>query len=571
MDSRTKYHHHRRRRGCLRSYYYQYYIYCGRRPSRPVKLALVLAPALLVLLSILWWARSPEAAGRTAAPQPISFKARFRDMIREVERRLDGEIMSNAFRGEFSPRMCSEAKRQLIAPPPPLAAYAADRRSASTSNRPQAPWYAFRARPHTKKSQHLDVIEYSGLRIYPALSSVASQPYHSQMITVVAHLTVDRLERLSTFIHRLDASTTRVSAAIYVPNNFVDQGWSDVTAARHKIGLQLGCREENGKSECPNVDVHVVYGDTVDIAHASCKDGRLPPSRCLFYPIQELRNVALSMVRTAFVFSIDIDFIPSARGLFKRAMRMIQDHGSDGSGGGGGAEGLGGDTGPRNKKRVYVINLKDSRCGESGNFDDCKATDFLMPDHPAQSPSYTTKIAWAQSTAPQEVQYRLAYEPYFIGPTADLPRYDERFSYGNDKVQQVYDTAAAGFAFFVLPPSVGFLMHWEPDKNPAHLQSSRPLAHTRSPHSLLAMVARRAECVWPGSRDQFICDDNHVRRKWWWFWAFSSGFYKIAGCKSTEHRAWNQVFMTINEQRYVEQVSAARAAATRALPTVRDV
>ena len=27
------------------------------------------------------------------------------------------------------------------------------------------------------------------------------------------------------------------------------------------------------------------------------------------------------------------------------------------------------------------------------------------------------------------------------------------------------------------------------------------------------MVAKRAECVWPGSRDRFICNDNHVRRK----------------------------------------------------------
>ena len=27
----------------------------------------------------------------------------------------------------------------------------------------------------------------------------------------------------------------------------------------------------------------------------------------------------------------------------------------------------------------------------------------------------------------------------------------------------------------------------------------------------------------------------------------SSGFYKIAGCKSTEHRAWNTRFMTIKE------------------------
>ena len=65
--------------------------------------------------------------------------------------------------------------------------------------------------------------------------------------------------------------------------------------------------------------------------------------------------------------------------------------------------------------------------------------------------------------------------------------------------------------------------------------------------------------------------DNYVRRKLWWFWELSSGFYKIAGCKSTEHRAWNTKFMTIKEERTAETLSAKRAATTKALPIIRGL
>ena len=110
---------------------------------------------------------------------------------------------------------------------------------------------------------------------------------------------------------------------------------------------------------------------------------------------------------------------------------------------------------------MWVINLRDSVCDSSGNFEGCKPQGMLMPDHPSHAPSYKTSLPWQESAEPQPIDYEFAYEPYFIGRTDDLPLYDERFWYGNDKVQQCYDTAAAGFKFFVLPPSVGSLVHWE--------------------------------------------------------------------------------------------------------------
>ena len=53
-------------------------------------------------------------------------------------------------------------------------------------------------------------------------------------------------------------------------------------------------------------------------------------------------------------------------------------------------------------------------------------------------------------TEPYRVPYRPYFEPYIIGPK-DLPRYDETFFYGADKVSHIYEVSAAGYAFVVLP------------------------------------------------------------------------------------------------------------------------
>jgi hypothetical protein len=105
---------------------------------------------------------------------------------------------------------------------------------------------------------------------------------------------------------------------------------------------------------------------------------------------------------------------------------------------------------------------------------------------------------------------------------------------GNDKVQQCYDTAAAGFKFYVLPPSVGTLVHWEHDAPDAF--APKPLATTQTPMGLLGSAIRRAECAWPGSRDRFVCDSNLVRRSTLWYRLTTPAFYRIVGCSNTEQR-----------------------------------
>lgn len=76
---------------------------------------------------------------------------------------------------------------------------------------------------------------------------------------------------------------------------------------------------------------------------------------------------------------------------------------------------------------------------------------------------------------------------------------------------------------------------------------------------LLASVVRRAECAWPGTRDQFICENNHVRRNTWWYKLLTPAFYKVAGCTNTEQRLFRTSHTLKEEQNAGQAASAARA------------
>jgi hypothetical protein len=256
-----------------------------------------------------------------------------------------------------------------------------------------------------------------------------------QRVTIVAHLTIDRLIRLRTLIGRLDPRTTRVSAAIFVPHHLKTAFWSNHRRAREEVYEEIGCgiksavggtvwrgigastevKGERGE-RCSFVDVHIVYVDTVDQSNAWCVDvwggTGVTPDACLYYPIQQLRNIAMSYVRTQYLLSIDVDFIPSSYGLFAQALREMRSFDEK--------------NGP-DPKRVWVVNLQGSTCDSSGTFDGCTPGGMLLPDHPSHAPSYQTPVPWHSSKEPQPVEYQFAYEPYFIGSTADLPLYDERF------------------------------------------------------------------------------------------------------------------------------------------------
>ena len=59
---------------------------------------------------------------------------------------------------------------------------------------------------------------------------------------------------------------------------------------------------------------------------------------------------------------------------------------------------------------------------------------------------------WFSASEPYQVEYREMFEPYVIAHKASLPRYDERFrGYGMNKIAHLYEVAARGARFVVLP------------------------------------------------------------------------------------------------------------------------
>ena len=91
-------------------------------------------------------------------------------------------------------------------------------------------------------------------------------------------------------------------------------------------------------------------------------------------------------------------------------------------------------------------------------------------------------------------------------------RYDERFWYGNDKTGQCFETAQAGFQFWVLPESVGWLEHWE---HPA--EAGPKLAKTRDDIMTFAQLVQRSQC-WHQlvNNKSMACADLSARQNPFW-------------------------------------------------------
>ena len=355
--------------------------------------------------------RTRAAAVEEALGMPASDARELARELRDLEERLATEIMANEIESTFT---CEGVKAQVLKP-------------LYGTRHATAPWYNFRTRQYNR---HAPMLPYSGLRIYPEprlsrRSTVASK----QRLTIVVHLAIDHLILLRTLIGRLDDRTTGVSASVFVPHHLKTAFWSNHRNAREEVYEEIGCQEKargrsareadgaggggGGEEEdrCPFIDIHIVYADTIDRSHGWCTGAT--PDACLYYPVQQLRNIAMSFVRTQYVVSIDVNFMPSSHGLFARALREMRTYDEE--------------KGGADPKRVWVVNLRDSTCDASGTFDGCTPGGMLLPDHPSHAPSYKTPVPWQDSTEPQPVEYQFAYEPFFIGETEELPLYDERF------------------------------------------------------------------------------------------------------------------------------------------------
>ena len=380
--------------------------------------------------------------------------------------------------------------------------------------------------------QEQGVITYQGLEIYPNVLHATADGLGA--LSIAMQLTFDRVLRLRTTMERVFDSKTldvRVSAAVFIPHNLEaqlprptsDKDEKDDTFIA-QLRTQLKCSSDAATDVCSILDLHLVYESQSGIVPATHKYSRCRGANCLHYPINTLRNIAWNYVRSPLVFPLDADMIPSSHDAVKNALTAIK--------------------ADENEKRVYIFVLWDTKCnGDVGNsFDACEPTNFMLRDHPSQAPIFRTNTIWKGSTSIFPINYMLFFEPYFIGPTDTMPRYSESFWYGNDKVQQVYEVAASGFSFYVLPESVGRVDHW------SHSRSNQgSLAATRDPHALVAEVVRKKE--WAQVRDKFVCKDEVVRTNP--YWQLTGSFYAKCGCADTRPRmlskaAWQKRFGDMN-------------------------
>ena len=174
--------------------------------------------------------------------------------------------------------------------------------------------------------------------------------------------------------------------------------------------------------------------------------------RCA-YPINRLRNVAVSRAVTDLIFNLDVDFVPSP-GLHDRIVAAVSTA-----------------TLATNKEKVaFVVPAVEITAGnviESLDFSNGdlaahralrsamekgEASPFHVGHYPRGHLPTALNEAWFSASAPYEVDYVEGYEPYVVALREQLPPFDARFrGYGLNKVIHAYAMAAAGFRFMVLP------------------------------------------------------------------------------------------------------------------------
>ncbi|XP_043266757.1 LARGE xylosyl- and glucuronyltransferase 2-like isoform X2 [Venturia canescens] len=179
-----------------------------------------------------------------------------------------------------------------------------------------------------------------------------------------------------------------------------------------------------------NIAYHVVY-----------KEGE-------FYPVNYLRNTAMSYVSTSFIFQLDIDFLPQY-GLYENLM-------------------------------LHISNMKLSVLDKTALIVPAFETQryrFTFPTNKQELIKYlnhgilftfryhvwtkghaaTNYTHWKSASQPYEVEWEPDFEPYLV-ISRSAPRYDQRFiGFGWNKVSYVTHLTALGYKYIVLPDT--FIIH----------------------------------------------------------------------------------------------------------------
>jgi len=286
-------------------------------------------------------------------------------------------------------------------------------------------------------------------------------------ICLVTHCSLDRLPQLQA---QMEAWDDELSVAV-----FIDAHPNSLEASKGRLRIIEACSAAaavralcNPNSVAPAWTVTAVY--QLDDAEVRCPDyDRL-------YPVNTLRNVALSAAHADLVFLLDVDFVPSRTLLSrlcedasnKKVFEALQGGCGDGS-----PVALvipafelpQGATVPREYKA-----LKDSwDAGDAEGFHlgsfpkGHRATDFgrWFSGQNANVKSSVASgrlIRSAHGVDAYPVAYEEHFEPYVVAPRALVPYYDERFrGYGLNKISHLRHLATLGFNFCVIDDHGAFV------------------------------------------------------------------------------------------------------------------
>ena len=233
-------------------------------------------------------------------------------------------------------------------------------------------------------------------------------PLDGYDVTLVTQLSLDRLRVLKNLLRNWEGP---ISIAMYGEEY-------------HTINLLMMLRTNFASRN--NIIVHVVY-----------KLGYL-------YPVNYLRNIALSRATTPYVFLCDGDFVPAKNlyvSLRNAAMSLT------------------------GSKTALVVPAFES-LSPSVSFPETKVKlieqlkkGIVRPFHPKWRHGHSATMfkRWYASRDSYRIKWEMYFEPYVLVPK-DVTRYDRRFmGYGFNKASHIMKLKAQGYQFIVLPNS--FVVH----------------------------------------------------------------------------------------------------------------
>ena len=240
------------------------------------------------------------------------------------------------------------------------------------------------------------------------------KPENEFETTLVTQLSINRLEM---FVKLMDHWTGPASITMY---------GNDVEVWNTMQFLKQYCEFK----ERQNIAIHFVI-----------KQG-------IFYPVNYLRNVALSNVKTEFVFLNDADFLPSFE--MHERLKVYNRHLLN-----------------NKMKRALVIPAFQSKIADLTYPSDkaallkflqfsSKVTTFC-PNCYHKTHGPTRYKQWYDSLYPYEINWAYHYEPYVV-VKSDVVKYNQNFmGYGWNKVSQITELKAQQYQFIVVPDN--FIIH----------------------------------------------------------------------------------------------------------------